>query len=254
MNTGLETEERPTNFPAAGRPVPRAVWEAQPAQLAVTDKISVRNLQASVDAGVDVWGRAKTQRALITVTLSLARSFNSAAKTDVVDSSTVHYGKLSKDILACINDPYWISRFNPSPLGLVSAITHYIKVKTVPDNDLLASLEVDIFYPKGSMFGDGAGYSLGTFAAPEAAPTFYSQMYLRNVRVPCLIGVNSNERLQKQPVVVNLWIEPVDFDRSKDGPKLESAVVEVSKIHGQCAVRLTTQRPYPTLRLRHSNL
>lgn len=206
--------------------LPRSKWDAQPPQLATTDKITVRNLQATVNAGVDVWGRVKSQRALISVTLSLAKPFDSAAKTDVVDNSTVHYGKLSKDIQACIQDFAANSDADnrKTTSDLMAAIHEQIKRKTVPDNKILRAIEVDIFYPKGSMLGDGAGYSLGHSLSSS---DIYTQLYLRNVRVPCLIGVNSNERLQKQPVVINLWIEPVSVARSEDYPKLESAVVEV---------------------------
>lgn len=206
--------------------LPHSRWEAQPTQLATTDKITVRNLQATVNAGVDVWGRVKSQRALISVTLSLAKPFESAAETDVVDNSTVHYGKLSKDIQACIQDFAANSdaENRKTTSDLMLAIHEQIRQKTVPDNKLLGAVEVDIFYPKGSMLGDGAGYTLGHSLASSDV---YTQLYLRNVRVPCLIGVNSNERLQKQPVVINLWIEPVSVARSEDYPKLESAVVEV---------------------------
>lgn len=210
--------------------IPRSAWEGQSQQLAVTDKITVRNLQATMDAGVDVWGRVKSQRALISVTLSLAKPFQSAAETDIVDNSTVHYGKLSKDIQACIQDFNGKSDVDDDGLGhpktsnLMSAILNQIRYRTVADESLLASYEVDIFYPKGSMLGDGVGYTIGESLATN---NFYTQLYLRNVRVPCLIGVNANERLQKQPVVINAWIDPVSATRSEDYPKLESAIVEV---------------------------
>ena len=208
----------------------RSVWKAQPQQLAATDKITVRNLQATVEAGVDVWGRVKSQRALITVTLSLAKPFQSAAETDVVDNSTVHYGKLSKDIQACIKnfkgdpDEEGQKKSVPKTSDLMTAILEQIRHKTVADDSLLTSYEVDIFYPKGSMLGDGIGYAVGRSVATSDV---YSQLYLRNVRVPCLIGVNANERLQKQPVVINAWIDPVSAARSEDYPQLESAIVEV---------------------------
>jgi len=203
--------------------VARAVWEAQPTQLAVTDRITVRNLQASVDAGVDVWNRPKKQRALITVTLSLAKSFSSAAQADALDNSTVHYGKLSKALQAHIgtmteHDSSWTLA---AKLGRVA--------QGLAADTPLASIEVDIFYPKGSMFGDGAGCSIGYMLSTNSSGQFvgYQQLYLRNVRIPCLIGVNANERQQKQPVVVNIWIDRLSPHRDDDYQRLETVVVDV---------------------------
>ncbi len=62
------------------------------------DIISVKNLQ--LPAGVvapDVWGKAKEQPALLTVSLVLrGEGFGKAAEGDRLDASTIHYGELSK--------------------------------------------------------------------------------------------------------------------------------------------------------------
>lgn len=203
--------------------IPRAVWKAQPAQVAVTDKITVRNLQASVDAGVDVWGRPKTQRALLTVTLSLAKPFDTAAQADALDNSTVHYGILSKAIQAHIDGQ--AGRLDSGQLA--NNIGNVVR-STAGDTPL-ASIEVGIFYPKGSMFGDGAEFSFGK--ACLAGEKTYRQLQLRNVRIPCLIGVNANERQRKQPVIVNIWVDCLAAHRNDDYQKLETTVVDVRE-HG----------------------
>ncbi|KAK7186773.1 hypothetical protein DPSP01_001123 [Paraphaeosphaeria sporulosa] len=198
--------------------VPKIVWQAQPAQVAVTDKIIVRNLQASVDAGVDVWGRPKKQRALLTVTLSLTKSFDSAAEADALDNSTVHYGILSKAIQA-----YADGQAGRLPTGQLAHDISNVVQDTAGDTPL-ASVEVAIFYPKGSMFGDGAEFSLGRSISEER---MYTQLHLRNVQIPCLIGVNANERQQKQPVIVNIWVDCLAAHRHDDYQRLETAVVDV---------------------------
>jgi dihydroneopterin aldolase len=199
--------------------VSRTVWKAHPDQVAVTDKITVRNLQASVDAGVDVWGRPKKQRALLTVTLSLAKPFDSAAQADALDSSTVHYGILSKAIQAHVDG-------QADRLGSGHLVNNICDVaRSTAGGTALASVEVGIFYPKGSMFGDGAGFSLGIASLPDRKT--YRQLHLRNVRVPCLIGVNANERQQKQPVIVNIWVDCLAAHRNDDYQKLETTVVDV---------------------------
>lgn len=200
-----------------------AVWHSQLDAKGVTDHITVRNLQATVSAGVDVWNRNKSQQALITTTIYLRKPFDSAARGDTLDNSTVHYGKLSKTIKAGIENKAGtkIGHFYTHELAL--AIISFVDDMT--SIEVMAATEVDVFYPKGSMLGDGAGY---VHSVMQDGEPFSRVLYLRNVRVPCIIGVNSNERLQKQPVVINIWIECLRGDRTDDYPKLEAVVVQAS--------------------------
>jgi len=199
----------------------QAVWSARLAKYPITDKIRVQNLEVTANAGVDVWGRRKQQRTLITVTLHLARPFDSAAEADALDHSTVHYGKLSKDIQSCVQKlPAW-----KSTGGLAGEVLKQI-METKGDTGLLAT-EIDVMYPKSSMLGDGAGFSLSSTHVGEDLE-ISTVLHLRNVRIPCLIGVNSNERTAKQPVIVNLWIECIRPSRTDDYPQLEAIVVDVS--------------------------
>jgi FolB domain-containing protein len=215
-----------------GEKVRQAVWAARTASLEITDSIHVRNLEVTANAGVDVWGRKKEQRALITVSLSLAQPFDSAAEADALDKSTVHYGKLSKDIQSCIkNLASWVSTWD-----LAETISKSL-VSTAGPTDLVSS-EISIVYPKSSMLGDGAGFSLSWTQAGGTVATS-NVLFLRNVRIPCLIGVNSNERTAKQPVVVNLWIECVETSRADDYVKLESVVVGVSSHCPMLSLKLT---------------
>lgn len=192
--------------------------EQEPETIRKADKITVRNLQVVVNAGVDVWGRQKKQRALITATVALAKPFETAAKADSLDSSTIHYGILSKDIQGAVaeKESEWMSTYDFA--------SHVLKqITSTAGQTVLVSLEVDVFYLKGSMFGEGVGF--------KRSMTQYSNgvevLYFRNLSVPCIIGVNPNERLRKQPVVVNLWIENIKRERIDDYPNLESAVVNV---------------------------
>ncbi|KAF2469189.1 uncharacterized protein BDR25DRAFT_264416 [Lindgomyces ingoldianus] len=196
--------------------VRHAVWQA--AQADFTDSVSVRNLEATVNAGVDAWGRQKTQRVLLTPTLTLVAPFSSAAQSDSLDTSTIHYGKLSKAIRALIQDSSieWKTTNSMAKAILDSSLA-------TADKAPIASAQLDIFYPKGSMLGDGAGLMHCMSLRPTLSLS--RVLYLRNVRIPCLIGINSNERLQKQPVIVNLWIECISEDRSDDYTQLEQVLV-----------------------------
>jgi FolB domain-containing protein len=200
--------------------VPQSLWNAHLAMTSTVDFITVRNLQVTVNAGVDVWGRQKKQRALVSVSLSLASPFQSAASEDKLDSSTVHYGILSKNIREVLErqDADWTSTAKLAEKIAVNAL------ETAKPTELRA-VDVDVFYPKGSMLGDGAGLR---YCPNWVGPGALSRvLYLRNVRVPCLVGVNANERTRKQPVVVNMWLECLPQDLSDKYPELEAIVVEV---------------------------
>ncbi|ORY04559.1 hypothetical protein BCR34DRAFT_572598 [Clohesyomyces aquaticus] len=197
--------------------VRHAVYQAARADF--LDSITVRNLEATVNAGVDAWGRKKEQRAHITAKITLDCTITSAAQCDGLDSSTVHYGKLSKDVRERVQQKghEWVTTF-----ALAKAIQESC-VRTA-GNTPTAKLEVDVFYPKGSLLGDGAGLIYGTSHPRDGSSS--RVLYLRNVRVPCLIGINSNERLAKQSLIVNVWIECLAEDRSDDYAQLEQVVFQ----------------------------
>lgn len=200
----------------------QAAWNSQVAQSDCTDKIIVQNLAVTVNAGTDVWGRKKKQRAFISVTVTLGNHFASASTTDTVDESTVHYGTLSKAIQGRIQDDSleWMSTAD-----LSIAIAGI--VRTAAGSAPIFAIETDVCYLKGSMFGDGAGHQTSIITRTGI---YSNVLYLRNVRIPCLIGVNSNERLQKQPVVVNLWVDCVPASRVDDYAALETALVQVRSV------------------------
>jgi dihydroneopterin aldolase len=200
--------------------VRQAQWEAEAASSGHYDKIMVQNLEVVVSAGKDVWGREKKQRALVSVTLTLGKQFTSASSTDSVDDSTVHYGTLSKAIQARFKDETmtWMST-----AALSTAVSKC--VRDIAGSTDIYAVETNVCYLKGSMFGEGAGHITSRI---EKSGTSSSVLYLRNVRIPCLIGVNSNERLQKQPVVLNIWVDNVDDSRVEDYPRLETLLFEVS--------------------------
>jgi dihydroneopterin aldolase len=224
----------------------QAVWNAQVAQSACTDKIIVQNLAVTVNAGTDVWGRKKKQRALITVTVTLGNNFSSASSTDTVDESTVHYGTLSKAIQARIQDDSltWMSTADLS-ISIAGI------VRTAAGSAPIFAIETDVCYLKGSMFGDGAGHRTSIITQ---SGVYSNVLYLQNVRIPCLIGVNSNERLQKQPVVVNLWVDCVPASRVDDYAALETALAQVRPAQPAAVTLLTCPRLFPLLHMKPSRV
>ena len=96
--------------------------------------------------------------------------------------------------------------------------------------EMLSSLSLEILLPKASLLGNGVSL-LGEFLYEEGyrGPSAYSMVLrLRELRVPCIIGVNANERRAKQVVVCGVEMER--WDRMVDiYPELEEIVVKVMK-------------------------
>ncbi|KAF2197840.1 hypothetical protein GQ43DRAFT_380061 [Delitschia confertaspora ATCC 74209] len=196
--------------------VSSAVWKRS--ALNYTDRITVQNIQVNVHAGADAWGRKRNQPALLSLTVFLAEPFHSAAEADKLDNSTIHYGTLSKTILSYVHEA--------QSVWLTSNQLALLMIKGIVDTAGSVSIgacSVKVFYPKGSLLGDGAGLQ---YCLSYSEKAISRTLYLQNVRIPCIIGINANEREAKQPVVVNLWVDHLPQDRSDDYTTLENVVVQ----------------------------
>lgn len=199
-----------------------AVWHSILSTEETSDKITLHNLSLTVHAGVDAWGRPRPQPALLTITITLSSPFSSAAAHDALDASTVHYGQLSKHIKSSIENGI----HHLSTEELARHVGECI-LESAGDAQLKAS-EMDIFYPKGSLLGEGAGYAFSDYIDREGERAISRVGYLRNLRFNCILGVNANERLAKQAVVVNIWIECLPADLSDEYTSLELILEDVS--------------------------
>jgi dihydroneopterin aldolase len=195
--------------------------------------VRVQNLSTVLQyVGHDAWGRAgKPQPALISAEVAFAAPFSAAASDDRVADDTVHYGSLSKVILASLKriegecqealsdseeDGYDLAR----AIGLLWYDLTGLTVRgerpgthpgRVPFLDLkkLRLLSLAITLPKASLLGEdvsltaSAVFEEGTEKMQARAMSFG----ISRLRVPTLIGVNSNERLAKQLVVVTATVE-----------------------------------------------
>lgn len=206
--------------------------------------IRVSSLHVDLPAVRDAWGRyPKSQPALITCAVSLHQPFTSASAKDAVTSSTIHYGNLSKAIIEACHRFSDICPISPMPLSL---LLHYIQswltgVNSMDDKkfELLAIpliepmgvelLTLEIFLPKASLLGSGVKmeeafrYNRGKIAIES-----YSVMLeICCLKIPVIIGVNQNEKLAKQVVVVSIQIDFYDTTFGEDFYELEQIIVKV---------------------------
>ncbi|KAI9770871.1 MAG: hypothetical protein M1835_006496 [Candelina submexicana] len=203
------------------QPLSRRDWDRQAPN--PTDSISVRNISVSATVGVDAWGRKRYQPVLISAKLSLAQSFDSAAQSDQVDRSTVHYGQLTKNIIEAVE-----SRGKEEiRLDQLAWLIEAIASETAPFPALIATFETEIFLPKASLLGAGAGVK---YAKAYGSGDESKVIFLRDVRVPAIIGVNSHERDSKQMVVANLGIDAVTRqDVTNRYVEMEQILVKVAE-------------------------
>jgi len=196
--------------------------------------IRVRNLRTTLTVGKDAWGRPKkSQPLLISATVSLRKLFESASVDDEVDSSTIHYGILSKTIIEAMKafescgDCFTDGALSTTMRGLLDYIFTYLThwsldggseagadfsdlEKILVDCATVKYMELQIMLPKASLLGSGVSLTgAATYdASHNSRPSVYCiGLELHNLRVPTLIGVNKNERLAKQIVAANVQID-----------------------------------------------
>ncbi|CAI4216428.1 unnamed protein product [Parascedosporium putredinis] len=210
--------------------------------------VRVRNLQSVARIGADAWGRAgKPQPVLISAEVSLARPFAESSSTDKVETDTVHYGLLSKAILATLDevdaasvaggavvslrrllDTIWWKLTSlgvdgsPAP-GAVDDTKAFLNLAAV------RYLSVTIHLPKATLSGAGVsltGISIFTAGALGPEVDLYGlRLQLHRIQVPILVGINSNEREAKQLVVADVKID--NFVETTDiHPLLEKAIYD----------------------------
>jgi dihydroneopterin aldolase len=212
--------------------------------------IRVTNLQTSLPVAKDAWGRqGKLQPVLISASVSLREPFSSASSSDTVTNSTIHYGILSKAILESCQQCTEI--FNSSgsanvvcTVEFLAQFIHLFLTHSVVQGDLeprclrvvndlvlppklLSSLELVIKLPKASLIGNAVSfrYHLTYKTDGQGPDKLSSVLRLHDLRIPTLVGVNPNERLAKQILVVNVELDPWIKEESYN--ELEEIVVKV---------------------------
>ncbi|KAH6853781.1 Dihydroneopterin aldolase-domain-containing protein [Chaetomium sp. MPI-CAGE-AT-0009] len=194
----------------------------------------------SVYSGRDAWGRThKAQPCTVSAEVAFHAPFATAAARDALGDDTVHYGTLSKavlasvagfekkrareaeaaaeaggpgertlrDVLACV----WRDLTGLELDGRVcdetaaeGAAPAFLDVSKV------RLLSVSVALPKASLLGDGVRLTASAvFNAAEQGQMEGRAMALEvsRLKVPTLVGVNANERLAKQFVIVTVTVE-----------------------------------------------
>ncbi|KAI9672378.1 MAG: hypothetical protein M1817_003400 [Caeruleum heppii] len=192
-----------------------------------SDTVFVRDLSANAVVGVDAWGRKKKQPLQISVKVSLAQPFASAAEQDQVDQSTVHYGLLSKAVKSMIEAHAHeeLSLASMSDKILDAALDSW---SGAPEG-LMDAIQIWVFLPKASLLGRGIQlHYCHSFSAEKSYGAKARVLSVRDVMVPSIVGVNRHERGMKQLVVLNLWIDPLWNEEASDSyGEVEQLMVKI---------------------------
>lgn len=221
----------------------RSTWQARAAAGEPFAVVRVRNLQATVYAAQDAWGRdGKPQPLLVSAEISLRDPFGDSSVSDKVAGDTVHYGILSKAILASLE------RYQKPPPNqddgrsgttlrdvletIWSGLTGLAINGTGPgsfgenakaallDISRISTMAITVTLPKGSLLGSGVSLTatsvfdthVGTNGDKQSrTDVFGICLGIHDLRIPTLIGVNSNERLAKQIVAVNIEMDKFNY-------------------------------------------
>lgn len=202
--------------------ISRREWESTRPWTA--DRVAIDALRVVANASYDAFGRKKSQPVDVDVTLSLEQPMSSAAATDALDTSTVHYGDLSKTVMQAVQVRAgdW-----QQPHGLLVYLAENI-LQFAQSRSTIASLSLSLRFPKSSLASPyGWGLSFNHNLALNAICLEYE---LRRFEVPVLIGVNSHERLMKQKTVFDLTIDRLVPDIANECYQVEQILSKVSSI------------------------
>lgn len=208
----------------------RSTWAVRHAAGEPVAVVRVRNLQTIVVGPQDAWARKNaTQPVTISAELHFSRAFEASVTGDNVTSGdTVHYGTLSKLILACVerSNEHAAAGSNEVDLRVLLEMVWIVltgrnvngddagaEAKPLLDLTRLRFMSLTVCLPKASLLGEGVSLTASNVFPPHLSvlSMYGLALKVQRIRVPTLIGVNSNERKAKQFVVVDVEIDKFDY-------------------------------------------
>ncbi|KAF9172993.1 trifunctional dihydropteroate synthetase [Mortierella sp. AD011] len=175
--------------------------------LPMTDKICIRDLTVRNIIGVDAWERSKRQP--IIINLVVYTSVSQAGDTDHLPYS-IHYGVLCKTVEA---------HSEKSEFRSVEALADSI-ARVVISKCHAPKITVRVDKPRALLHAASAGveitrsrsdYTEEQLAGTVPSPLQFNQqdiIFVKDLRLSCIIGVNPWEREEEQVVILNLKIYP----------------------------------------------
>lgn len=193
----------------------------------MSDIIYLRNLRLNAAIGPDRWHRPGKEQAVI-LSLRLAHNLVGAAAKDDV-SKTLNYGILCREVTNHVSnhEGKWALHECAQEVGNMALMWAMRETQGEPKD-----VQVEILLPKGALRVEGG---VGIEVSMQADRVTAQTLVVKELKVPCIIGVNAHERVEKQMVVVNLRMTGVkQEDLVVNGQSTVQAVAEVSWQHLMC--------------------
>jgi FolB domain-containing protein len=195
------------------------------------DYLIINDLCVSAINGVDGWERTKAQPLMISLNLGL--------RIDPADQMELNYSTVAKQVIEFTSK----SKYK-SMLELAVAIADLCLQKT-------DWVKVRLEKPKALLHADAAGVFI-TRPAKDREP---DQLYIKNLQVNAILGINPWERESKQKIMLNLTIYDIadafsyrtiarlldEYVQKSCFKTVEALVSEVARVVVQeCGVRKVT--------------
>jgi dihydroneopterin aldolase len=186
-----------------------------------TDVVFIDTLRLSANIGYDCWGRRRAQPIELTVYLHLKNSYLQAASQsdNVLDS--IHYGHLSKAISTLAKSKS--ENGDPGFDGIDGLIGEVAQEALKLAGNAADEVRVVVDIPKLILLAGGfaVDYTIPHPSYPLSSPGA-KKVYVKELILPVIIGVNPPERESKQRVITSITfyerkglggIEPVDYQK-----------------------------------------
>lgn len=181
------------------------------------DAVFLRNLTLSAIIGKDAWQRSERPQPVV-IDLKLQTDITVAAAQDTVEH-TLNYGTLYKNITGLVEEgePAMTmgGRKQWGNLRNLAAVLCYIPFRTAQEtNGISISLvELSITLPKGVLLAEG-GVAMSWVIESSSKTNIevrddLQRFFIRQLKIPTIIGVNPHERLEKQQVVIDLTLRDI---------------------------------------------
>ncbi|EDR09560.1 uncharacterized protein LACBIDRAFT_318745 [Laccaria bicolor S238N-H82] len=186
-----------------------------------TDVVFIDTLRLSANIGYDCWGRRRAQPIELTVYLHLKNSYLKAASQsdNVLDS--IHYGHLSKAISTLAKSKS--ENGDPGFDGIDGLIGEVAQEALKLAGNAADEVRVVVDIPKLILLAGGfaVDYTIPHPSYPLASPGT-KKVYVKELILPVIIGVNPPERESKQRVITSITFyerkglggaDPVDYQK-----------------------------------------
>lgn len=179
------------------------------------DTVYLDGVSLTAVVGPDCWGRpGKKQPVLLDI--AMHTDIRLAGDTDDVLQS-IHYGNLYKAVAKSVETDTFEDLDQLASAICATALTPELSGGN-------AAVELTITLPKGLLLAEGVGLRTGIRKAVFESGRV---LFMKDIRLACIIGVNPPERLQKQIVVLNLEFSGFNDSLFKAYPEILKDVCEV---------------------------